>query len=193
LLQNKAKLEAIASLRLECKKLADKKIELADEVLSSMGVEMERVDSDLETLEESMPYLGSSSASVEQHKTVSKKVAPPAKKKYISKKKMELILKRNVAKKEVGISIDSLSTSSSNHPLTSLVINATGNADAEEDDDKNVYCLCSRPSFGEMVACENQSCRVEWFHTPCVGLSAHPDSVWFCPECIPMMTRKSRN
>lgn len=27
-----------------------------------------------------------------------------------------------------------------------------------------------RVSYGEMVACENPDCRIEWFHFKCVGL-----------------------
>jgi hypothetical protein len=56
-------------------------------------------------------------------------------------------------------------------------------ADAEQEE--TLYCLCNRPSFGEMIACDNNSCKVEWFHLPCVGLSAsnRPRGKWFCPDC----------
>ena len=45
------------------------------------------------------------------------------------------------------------------------------------------YCTCSRPSFGEMVCCDNPECAIEWFHYDCVGLDAAPDGVWLCPIC----------
>jgi hypothetical protein len=38
------------------------------------------------------------------------------------------------------------------------------------DPDEPKYCHCQRISFGDMVACENEECPIEWFHFPCVGL-----------------------
>lgn len=38
------------------------------------------------------------------------------------------------------------------------------------DPNEPKYCLCKRVSYGEMVACENEDCEVEWFHFVCVGL-----------------------
>lgn len=26
------------------------------------------------------------------------------------------------------------------------------------------YCICSQVSFGEMIACDNENCSIEWFH-----------------------------
>ena len=35
----------------------------------------------------------------------------------------------------------------------------------------SVVALCSRQiSYGQMIACENPDCAIEWFHFPCVGL-----------------------
>lgn len=33
------------------------------------------------------------------------------------------------------------------------------------------YCLCQRISFGEMIACDNDDCPIEWFHYGCVGIT----------------------
>ena len=40
------------------------------------------------------------------------------------------------------------------------------NAGEDEEFDKNepAYCYCGKPSFGEMVMCENNLCEKEWFH-----------------------------
>ena len=47
------------------------------------------------------------------------------------------------------------------------------------------YCYCKGVSFGEMVGCENEDCKIGWFHLACVGLT--PDTVprgkWLCPSC----------
>jgi PHD-finger len=62
---------------------------------------------------------------------------------------------------------------------------AAGSSGAEAEQEETLYCLCNRPSFGEMIACDNNACKIEWFHLPCVGLSAsnRPRGKWYCPEC----------
>lgn len=57
-----------------------------------------------------------------------------------------------------------------------------GDNDGENEDDE-LYCFCQQVSFGAMVACDNPNCKYEWFHYSCVGLSAQPDGVWYCPDC----------
>lgn len=42
------------------------------------------------------------------------------------------------------------------------------------------YCFCKNVSYGDMIACDNKECPYEWFHFPCVGLSAKPEGKWFC-------------
>ena len=56
--------------------------------------------------------------------------------------------------------------------------------EGEDETDDKVYCYCSQPSYGEMVGCENPSCKREWFHISCLGLKTVPqEEHWFCPEC----------
>ena len=45
------------------------------------------------------------------------------------------------------------------------------------------YCLCKNVSFGQMVACDNDDCEIEWFHFACVGLESKPRGKWLCPQC----------
>ncbi|CAD8189758.1 unnamed protein product [Paramecium octaurelia] len=49
-----------------------------------------------------------------------------------------------------------------------------------------LYCICQKPSFGQMVMCDNQLCSKEWFHLECVKLKDFPpeNEPWFCSiEC----------
>lgn len=46
-----------------------------------------------------------------------------------------------------------------------------------------IFCMCRQVSFGEMVACDDELCRLKWFHFGCVGLKKEPKGKWFCPEC----------
>lgn len=58
---------------------------------------------------------------------------------------------------------------------------------AVADADEPKYCYCNRISFGEMIACDNDDCPIEWFHFSCVGLTPEnrPKGQWFCPDCKP--------
>ncbi|KAG6443365.1 inhibitor of growth protein 3 [Manduca sexta] len=51
------------------------------------------------------------------------------------------------------------------------------------------YCICNQVSYGDMVACDNQDCPYEWFHYPCVGITAPPKGKWYCPQCQSNMRR----
>ena len=46
-----------------------------------------------------------------------------------------------------------------------------------------VYCVCKRPAFGDMVACDAPDCPYEWYHWDCVGLKAAPKGKWLCSIC----------
>ena len=45
------------------------------------------------------------------------------------------------------------------------------------------YCYCRNGEHGERIACNNPSCKVEWFHFGCVRLTQAPQGDWFCPDC----------
>lgn len=48
-----------------------------------------------------------------------------------------------------------------------------------------VFCYCRSISFGEMVACDDKSCPIEWFHLGCVNLEVAPkeNEPWYCRDC----------
>ncbi|CAG8815931.1 14855_t:CDS:1, partial [Dentiscutata erythropus] len=56
-------------------------------------------------------------------------------------------------------------------------------ADMPIDPNEPLYCYCKQVSYGEMVACDNSECEIEWFHFTCVGLSDRPKGKWYCNEC----------
>lgn len=69
---------------------------------------------------------------------------------------------------------------------TSLKLTATKipKADTGNEEENELYCFCQRVSFGEMVGCDNDDCKYEWFHYECVGLKEPPKGKWFCPDCV---------
>ncbi|KAH8835177.1 hypothetical protein DL96DRAFT_1702181 [Flagelloscypha sp. PMI_526] len=64
----------------------------------------------------------------------------------------------------------------------------------EEEEDNTPYCTCHRPSFGEMVGCDNDDCKYQWFHVGCVGVD--PDKMpekWYCSECLAKMAAQAQS
>uniref|UniRef100_A0A182TAI6 PHD-type domain-containing protein n=1 Tax=Anopheles maculatus TaxID=74869 RepID=A0A182TAI6_9DIPT len=50
---------------------------------------------------------------------------------------------------------------------------------------ESVYCYCRAPydEVSEMIACDDDNCRIEWFHFECVGIIMPPKGKWYCPDC----------
>lgn len=68
-----------------------------------------------------------------------------------------------------------------------MLVNGNGkgneNGNGTGGDDDELYCFCQQVSYGAMVACDNPTCKYEWFHYDCVGLKEPPVGVWYCPDC----------
>lgn len=65
-----------------------------------------------------------------------------------------------------------------------------GEGDDEDETDNTKYCTCQRVSFGDMVACDNDNCKHQWFHWECVGIKEEPVGDWLCPECLKLPPSK---
>ncbi|KAF4517739.1 hypothetical protein B566_EDAN002944 [Ephemera danica] len=64
------------------------------------------------------------------------------------------------------------------------------NPDWTYDPNEPRYCICNQVSYGDMVACDNEDCPFEWFHYPCVNITAPPKGKWYCPQCTTNMKRR---
>ncbi|KAL7292173.1 inhibitor of growth protein 3 isoform X2 [Trichogramma pretiosum] len=64
------------------------------------------------------------------------------------------------------------------------------NAEWTFDPNEPRYCICNQVSYGDMVACDNSDCPFEWFHYPCVNITAPPKGKWYCPQCTTSMKRR---
>ncbi|KAI9258916.1 inhibitor of growth protein 5-like protein [Phascolomyces articulosus] len=60
------------------------------------------------------------------------------------------------------------------------------------DPNEPLYCYCQQVSFGEMVACDNDECEIEWFHLECVGLRTPPKGKWYCKNCAEQLKIKQK-
>ncbi|KAG1837704.1 hypothetical protein DFJ58DRAFT_734200 [Suillus subalutaceus] len=86
-------------------------------------------------------------------------------------------------------------------------------AQAQADPNEPRYCYCNQVSYetvrsvvidftwmeftqlvSQMIACDGDTCKLEWFHLPCTGLSAIPSSTkkWYCQNCLLKMTQKGK-
>ena len=78
---------------------------------------------------------------------------------------------------------------------------STGEDNNEEnsaaDCSEQRWCICNEYSYGNMIACDNLDCPIEWFHYPCVGIpeSGISKKKWYCPKCRAKekMKKKSSN
>lgn len=53
------------------------------------------------------------------------------------------------------------------------------------DPNEPKYCICNGVSSGDMIACDNKECPIEWFHYSCLGITKAPEGQWFCLHCRP--------
>lgn len=64
-----------------------------------------------------------------------------------------------------------------------VVAAADEDLENSEESDDHAWCLCQKPSSGDMICCDNESCHIQWFHFACIGLTESPAGVWYCPNC----------
>lgn len=61
---------------------------------------------------------------------------------------------------------------------------ATSSTACSEPNSKQLYyCYCKGPEEGEMIACDNTDCQIEWFHLDCLKIHSVPKGKWYCPDC----------
>ncbi|KAG4157015.1 hypothetical protein ERO13_D02G035300v2 [Gossypium hirsutum] len=84
-----------------------------------------------------------------------------------------------------------LATAAAATEVAASAANPTGvELDLPVDPNEPTYCLCNQVSYGEMVACDNPNCKIEWFHFGCVGLKEQPKGKWYCPDCATVKNRR---
>ncbi|KAK9377668.1 uncharacterized protein V1513DRAFT_434902 [Lipomyces chichibuensis] len=54
---------------------------------------------------------------------------------------------------------------------------------------QKTYCICDDVSYGDMIACDDKNCKIEWYHLGCVNMKRPPKGEWICPLC----TERKRN
>lgn len=64
-----------------------------------------------------------------------------------------------------------------------------------EADKNQVYCVCHKSSYGNMIQCENPDCKGKWFHYECVGINANTtlDKAWYCSKECEIEAKKRKD
>jgi chromatin modification-related protein YNG2 len=95
----------------------------------------------------------------------------------------------------------------------------SGGEDEEGNGDETLYCVCQQKSYGEMIGCDNDNCRLEWvsayarlsggllvhgserfliavamvqFHLKCVKLEPPLPEEWYCEECTRLLKEQKK-
>ena len=55
--------------------------------------------------------------------------------------------------------------------------------EGEEEEDSGKWCYCNENKGGRMIACDNLSCKIKWFHMVCLRMDNEPKGKWVCPTC----------
>ena len=53
-----------------------------------------------------------------------------------------------------------------------------------EDDEEGPWCYCQRHLEGStLIGCDNEACKVKWYHMSCLRMKEEPEGEWVCPTC----------
>ena len=59
----------------------------------------------------------------------------------------------------------------------------------QDVEDNRQYCICNKPSNDNMVACDNENCKIKGFHYECVNFDPKKEyDKWYCPICLQQMS-----
>ena len=56
-------------------------------------------------------------------------------------------------------------------------------SDFSTENKQNHYCICQRPCFEPMIACDKPGSEIEWYHYVCMSITRAPKGSWICPKC----------
>ena len=75
-------------------------------------------------------------------------------------------------------------------PLANVIIHKPNKSYTKADkcleiskENKMLYCYCNSVEYGKMECCDNQNCKIGWFHFGSVGIKYKPGGDWFCKNC----------
>lgn len=61
----------------------------------------------------------------------------------------------------------------------------------DSDHESNKWCVCQKPSLGDMIKCDNTLCSIQWFHWKCMRIMKIPKDKWYCKSCRKYPTKSN--
>jgi len=186
--------QKISKLFVKAKEYGDDKVQLAIQTYELVDKHIRRLDSDLARFESEIKNgtsAGPMSPQIEN--------TPPTTNKRGRKRDKESSKKVKSAEVEekghkVGSSSPARKKQKSEIQLVAEQAASSGSSgevlDMPVDPNEPTYCICHQVSYGEMIACDNPDCPIEWFHIVCMGLQNIPKGKWYCPKCQPLRKNK---
>ncbi|KAG5560526.1 hypothetical protein RHGRI_003745 [Rhododendron griersonianum] len=164
-------------------------IHMVDSHIQQLDQYLKRYDEDLRRDRESVATTGSSAQNVDSNNKLTK----GSESGRGGRKK--LLLPYKITFQEHAFKDEALNAGTRLGATTAATSAAAANPtsmdlDLPVDPNEPTYCFCNQVSYGEMVACDNPDCKIEWFHYGCVGLNQQPKGKWYCSECVGMQKRK---
>ncbi|KAI8072499.1 hypothetical protein BC940DRAFT_292725 [Gongronella butleri] len=179
--ERRQRLVAIGNLLEDALKRGEEKFALAKSMYDSVDRHCTRVDNDLQKFEDEQligPSRMGRTPSNTSAATVEEVVEPPGRKRKKKKATHPSPVKEG----------SYLSAEESKQNAEAAI----SQSDLRIDPNEPVYCYCRQVSFGDMIACDNEDCEIEWFHNECVGLTSPPKGKWYCKNCILLIKNKKK-
>ncbi|KAI9263067.1 hypothetical protein BY458DRAFT_514760 [Sporodiniella umbellata] len=187
------KLQQLVTLLTETLKRTSEKAALAKVTFEAVEKHCNRLDADLVKFEEtnttgniqivSLPGLTPSCKSLIARLSSSKDVDQE------SLEKRELVSKK---RRKEEVRMKPMNTKAKAWPRRKNAKLKSSDTDMSVDPNEPLYCYCQQVSFGEMVACDNTDCEIEWFHIACVDLKTVPKGKWYCDNCTRYKAKQRR-
>ncbi|KAI9360580.1 hypothetical protein BD770DRAFT_384414 [Pilaira anomala] len=175
--ERREKLQHIGQLLNESLKKGEEKFALAKTTYDTVDRHCTRLDNDLQKIEDEQligPGRVAQKPSTIINNTI-KKRDPELPNESSSQRSRKRLKKDNKS--------NGKDTALSKQDAIEYAKNVVSNSDLPIDPNEPVYCYCQQVSFGEMLACDNEQCDIEWFHLECVGLKTPPKGTWYCKNC----------
>ncbi|CAM8911697.1 unnamed protein product [Rhodiola kirilowii] len=151
-------------------RIADEKVAIAQQVYDLVDGHIQQLDQYLKKYDEELRH--------ESATAITTPVSPEKSGKHAESGRGRK--KTRLAIAAASTSATEAATSASNPTVIDIPV----------DPNEPTYCLCNEVSYGEMVACDNPNCKIEWFHFGCVGLKEQPKGKWYCSDCSALQKRR---
>ena len=75
--------------------------------------------------------------------------------------------------------------------LCAVQVPCDKNSESADDDRSQTYCYCGEPEdHDDMIMCDDENCKIVWYHLVCLKMKRVPKGKWLCPNCRKLSKKK---